>query len=48
MSLKTWWRDIREAAAYLRQEHGLHGLYEYMAVTNGMAMGYSPPCSWVT
>ena len=42
LSLKTWWRDIREAAAYLRQEHGLHGLYEYMAVTNGMAMGYSP------
>lgn len=29
LSLKTWWRDIREAAAYLRQEHGLHGLYEY-------------------
>ena len=27
LSLKTWWRDIREAAAYLRQEHGLHGLY---------------------
>ena len=42
LSLKTWWRDIREAAAYLRQEHGLHGLYEYMAVTHGMAMGYSP------
>ena len=42
LSLKTWWRDIREAAAYLRQEHGLHGLYEYMAVTNGMAMGYAP------
>lgn len=42
LSLKTWWRDIREAAAYLRQEHGLHGLYEYMAVANGMGMSYSP------
>ena len=42
LSLKTWWRDIREAAAYLRQEHGLHGLYAYMAVTNGMGISYSP------
>ena len=42
LSLKTWWRDIREAAAYLRQEHGLHGLYEYMAVANGMGISYSP------
>ena len=42
LSLKTWWRDVREAAAYLRQEHGLHGLYAYMSVTNGMASGYSP------
>lgn len=42
LSLKTWWRDVREAADYLRQERGLHGLYVYMAVTNGMGMGYSP------
>ena len=42
LSLKTWWRDVREAADYLRQERGLHGLYVYMAVTNGMAMGYAP------
>lgn len=42
LSLKTWWRDVREAADYLRQERGLHGLYTYMAVTNGMAMGYAP------
>ena len=41
LSLKTWWRDVREAADYLRQERGLHGLYTYMAVTNGMAMGYT-------
>ena len=42
LSLKTWWRDVQEAADYLRQERGLHGLYVYMAVTNGMAMGYAP------
>ncbi len=42
LSLKTWWRDVREAADYLRQERGLHGLYTYMAVTNGMAMSYAP------
>ena len=42
LSLKTWWRDVREAVDYLRQERGLHGLYTYMAVTNGMAMGYAP------
>ena len=38
LSLKTWWRDVREAAAYLRQERSLHGLYVYMAVTNGMGI----------
>ena len=27
LSLKTWWRDVREAADYLRQERGLHSLY---------------------
>ena len=42
LSPKTWWRDVREAAAYLGQERGLHSLYVYMAVTNGMGMGYSP------
>ncbi len=41
LSFKTWWQDIREAAAYLRKEHGLHALYAYMAITNGMSMGYS-------
>ena len=45
LSLKTWWRDVREAADYLRQERGLHGLYTYMAVTNGMALWATLPCS---
>ena len=41
-SPRVWWSDIREAAAYLREEKGLRALYDYMAVTNGMAAGYSP------
>ena len=41
-SLRTWWNDLREAAAYLRQEPGLRSLFDYMAVTNGVAMGASP------
>ena len=38
-SLRLWWGDLREAAAYLRREKGLRALYDYMAVTNGMAAG---------
>ncbi len=41
-SLKGWIRDIREAAAYLKQERGLRSIYGYMAITNGVASGYSP------
>lgn len=41
-SLGAWWRDIKEAAAYLRHERGLRSIYEYMAVTNGVAQGYAP------
>ena len=41
-SLRLWWGDLREAAAYLSREKGLRALYDYMAVTNGMAAGYSP------
>ena len=41
-SLRLWWGDLREAAAYLKREKGLRALYDYMAVTNGMAAGYSP------
>ena len=41
-SPRLWWADIREAAQYLRDEPGLRGIYSYMAVTNGMASGYSP------
>ena len=38
--LKIWWADIREAAAYLKQERGLQSIYTYMAVTNGVGNGY--------
>ena len=41
-SLKAWGSDIREAVQYLKEERGLLGLYEYMAVSNGVATGYSP------
>ncbi len=41
-SLRLWWSDVREAARYLRQERGLRSIYGYMAVTNGVATGYSP------
>ena len=41
-SVRRWWADLREAAAYLRQEKGLRALFVYSAVTNGMAYGYSP------
>ncbi len=37
-----WRCDIRQALDYLKNEKGLLGIYEYMAVTNGVAMGYSP------
>ena len=36
-SLQSW-----EAVQYLKKERGLLGLYEYMAVSNGVDTGYSP------
>ena len=41
-SLKAWASDIREAVQYLKEERGLLGLYEYMAVSNGVTCAYSP------
>ena len=41
-SLKAWGSDIREAVQYLKKERGLLGLYEYMAVSNGVTCAYSP------
>lgn len=41
-TLTMWREDIREALAYLKREKGLLRIYGYMAVTNGVAMGYSP------
>lgn len=41
-SIKEWWKDIKEAAAYIKKERGLRSIYEYMAVTNGVASGYAP------
>ncbi len=41
-SLQAWAGDIVEAAQYLKKEHGLRSIYEYMAVTNGVARGFPP------
>ena len=41
-SLQAWGSDIREAVQYLKKERGLLGLYEYMAVSNGVTCAYSP------
>lgn len=41
-SLQAWVGDIREAVLYLKEERGLRSIYEYMAVTNGVASGFSP------
>ncbi len=41
-TLKAWAQDIRDAVEYLRRERGLRSIYEYMAVTNGVANGFSP------
>lgn len=41
-SFKMWWQDITEAVNYLRQERGLRSMFNYMAVTNGMASSYGP------
>lgn len=41
-SLKQWWQDINEAVVYIKKERGLRSIYEYMAVTNGIASGYAP------
>lgn len=40
-SLRQWAGDIREALVYLKNERGLLSMFEYMAVTNGVANGFS-------
>ena len=40
-SLRRWLGDLRDAAAYLKKEPGLLAIFTYMAVTNGVAGGYS-------
>jgi len=37
-----WLSDIREAAAWLKDERGVRGLMAYMAVTNGLGTGFAP------
>jgi hypothetical protein len=41
-SFRAWVEDIQEAVQYLKKARGLRSMYEYMAVTNGIANGFSP------
>lgn len=41
-SFGAWVEDIQEAIQYLKKARGLRSMYEYMAVTNGIANGFSP------
>ncbi len=41
-SLRLWAEDLRDAVRYLGREKGLGAVYAYMAITNGVAAGYSP------
>ena len=40
-SVKLWWNDLKEAAAYLGRERGLRSIYSYVAASLGVGMGYS-------
>lgn len=41
-SFARWKADLGDALHYLRSEQGLRAIYTYMAVSNGVAYGYSP------
>ncbi len=41
-SLSQWWGDIKETAAYLRNEDGLRAMTWYSSTSSGMAAGYEP------
>lgn len=41
-SLKMWCGDLRDAFQYLRKEKGIAGIFGYVAVSNGVATGFSP------
>lgn len=40
-TLAAWANDVREGFVYLKDERGLRSMFEYSAVTNGVASGYS-------
>lgn len=41
-SVRLWFRDLKAGWCYLKKEKGLLSVFSYMAVTNGVATGYSP------
>lgn len=40
--LTAWAKDVREAVRYISEERGLQSIFAYMAVSNGLYLGYSP------
>lgn len=40
-SFRDWLADMKDATRYLKQEKGIQSIFAYMAVTNGIANGYS-------
>lgn len=40
-SFRTWWRDLCDAARFLKKDDGLRSIYLYMMTTNGLGNGYS-------
>jgi MFS family permease len=41
-SFKSWAKDVQEGIQYIKKEKGLHSIYEYMTVSNGVFQGTSP------
>lgn len=41
-SFRVWKNDLGDAVRYLKSENGLRAVYEYMALTNGVANGQNP------
>ncbi len=41
-SFSLWYQDMKEVFDYLKNEEGLKRMFSYMAMTNGINVGYSP------
>ena len=41
-NISLWYQDIKEVINYLKNEKGLKRMFSYMALVNGVNVGYSP------